>query len=73
MLNTIGVLFVSFASLLTEVSKVYAIGAFQSVFVFLIGLSIALRDKEGIPNKRTLLQNLIVLTLMIIGAFLIEK
>lgn len=72
-LNTAGVLFVSFASLLTEVSKVYAIGAFQSVFVFLIGLSISLRDKEGVPNKRTLLQNLIVLTLMIIGAFLIEK
>lgn len=72
-LNTSGVLLISAASLMTAVAKVYAINSFQSAFVFLIGIGIMLRKKEKLPSTKNIIQNCIVIVLMVIGAFLLER
>jgi uncharacterized membrane protein len=74
-INIIGVIIFSFATLLAPLTLVWVINGLQPVFVFLIGILLTIFFPHLIKeelNKRILFQKILFILLMFIGAYLLN-
>jgi drug/metabolite transporter (DMT)-like permease len=74
-INIIGMLIFSFATLLAPLALVGVISGFQPLFAFLIGIELSLFSPHLIKedlNKKVLLQKIIFILLMFLGAIILN-